>query len=173
MEIPGSDKTWPGGRKRKPARPAFPYRKGLGGDCRDRLRGLLGLVILDGGLEGFFRENGTVNLDRGQAAEGVDDFLVGEVLGFLEGAALDELGGHAGGGDGAAAAEGLEAGVLDLAVADLEGDLHDVAAGGRTDFADAVGFLHIAHVAGIEEVVHHGVVIKGVFFGLMCISPKQ
>src|ERR1700744_147470 len=102
----------------------------LGGDLLGR-RNLLGLVILDRGLERFLGQNGTMNLHRGETAEGVDHFLVGEILGFRAVPALDQLGRNAGGGEGAAAAEGLEAGVLDLAVADLQGDFHDVAAGRR------------------------------------------
>src|SRR5260221_6085728 len=133
--------------------------------------GLLRFVILDGGLEGFLGQRGTMNLHRGQAAQGVDDFLVGKILRFFQGAALDQFGGHAGGGDGAAAAEGLEAGVLDFAIANLERDFHDVAAGGRAHFADAVGLLNVTHVAGVQEVVHHRLVVKRIFFGLFHRYP--
>ena len=81
--------------------------------------------------------------------------------GLVDGLALDHFGGHGGGGDGAAAAEGLELHVLDDVVLDLQVDLHDVAALGVADLADAVGVLDLANVSGMLKMIHN-------FFTVQC-----
>jgi hypothetical protein len=132
-------------------------------ELRGRFR-MLADVVLEGGLQGLLGQDRAVDLDRGQAAEGVHDLLVGEVHRLVDAAALDQLGGHAGARDGRTAPEGLEPGILDLPVLDLQADLHDVAARRGAHLAHAIGILQVTHVAGVHEVVHHGGIIQGVGF---------
>ena len=112
------------------------------------------VIVLDGGADGLLRQHGAVNLVRGQAVQRFYHRLVGEGQGVLHLLALDELGGHGAGGDGAAAAESLKLHVYDDAVLDFEVHFHDVAALGVAHLAHAVGVGDVAHIAGVAEVVH-------------------
>ena len=78
----------------------------------------------------------------------------------MNGLALDHLGGHGGGGNGAAAAEGLELHVLDDVILDFQVDLHDVAALGVADLTNAIGILNYANIAGVGEVIHNFFTVK-------------
>jgi len=95
-----------------------------------------------------------------QTTERIHNFLVREVHRLVNATALDKFSRHAGTGDGRAATEGLEASVLDDAILDLEAYLHDVATGCRTYFANGIGVLQIAHVAWVQEVFHHGLIVE-------------
>ena len=89
-------------------------------------------------LNSLFGQHGAVQLVRGQTAQRVDTSLFVRASALFDGLALDHLGGDGGRGDGAAAAKRLELDVLDAVVLDLEVHLHDVAALGVADLADAV-----------------------------------
>lgn len=87
---------------------------------RPRLDGILRNVVLNGGLDGILREHAAVQLD-GRQLEVAGDVRVLDGQHILHGAPLDPLGRHGAGGDGGAAAKGLELGVDDAAVgADLD-----------------------------------------------------
>ena len=66
-----------------------------------------------------------------------------------QGLALDQLRRHGARGDGGAAAERFELDVRNLVIIDLQIDLHDIAALGIADLADAVGILDDADIARI------------------------
>lgn len=119
-------------------------------------------VIFQRRLEGLFGQDGAVNLHRRQSAQGVDDFLIGEVHRLFNGTALDQLRGHAGARNGRPAAKGLETGVGDSTILDFDADLHDVATGGGTDFTDAIGIFQVPHVPGIHEVFHDRGIVESV-----------
>src|ERR1035437_2353461 len=150
--------------------PQFLVRSGYG--CV----GLFGDVVLllpvaDGGADGVFGEDRTVDLDRRQG-EFLDDVGVGDGEGFGDGLALDPLGGEGAGGDGRAAAEGLELSVLDDLGFGVDADLetHDVAALGCADEAGAYalgGLVEGADVAGVLVVVY--------YFFAVChdVSPRS
>src|SRR5712664_646891 len=126
-------------------------------------RGLLPLpVILQRGPDRFLRQHRAMDLFRWQTAQRSDDFLIRKLLGFFEGAARYQFGRHARGGDGRAAAEGLESRLGDAIAADPQTDFHHVAERRRADFTDAVRVLHLAHIAGIEEVVQNELAVGGV-----------
>lgn len=56
----------------------------------------------------------------GQAVQRLGNSLVGQLQGFLEGFALDHFGGHGAGGDGRAAAEGLELSMAQISCKQLQ-----------------------------------------------------
>src|ERR1017187_6439817 len=130
--------------------------------------GFFGYVVLllpvaDGGAEGVFGEDRTVDLDRRQG-EFLDDVGVRDGEGLGDGLALDPLGGGGAGGDGRAAAGGLALRVLDDLGFGVDADLeaHDVTALRRadeagTDFGGAL--VQGANVAGILVVVYYLVAI--------------
>src|SRR5260370_24934208 len=113
-----------------------------------------------------------MELVRGQVAEGRDGVLIGKVVGFFEGAPRYQFGRHARGGDGRAAAEGLEPRLGDALAADLQTDFHHVAERRRADFTHAVRVLHLAHVARIEEVVQNELAVGGVHGSVRFSLPK-
>ena len=78
----------------------------------------------------------------------------------MNGLALDHLGGHGGGGNGAAAAEGLELHVLDAVILDLEVHFHNVAALGVAYLAYAVGIGDLSHIPGMGEMIHDSFCIE-------------
>src|SRR6185436_12435785 len=92
------------------------------------------LVVLERRLDGVLREDGAVDLHRGQL-ELVHDVRVLDLGRIVHGLALEPLRGQARRGDGAAAPERLELRVLDHAGLDVHLDLqlHDVAALGCAD----------------------------------------
>ena len=116
---------------------------------------LTDIVVADGGLDGLFGQDGAVHLVQGKAVQRFGHLVVGEGEGLLYRTALDHLGGHGTGGDGRAAAEGLEFGVGDDVVLDPEGDLHDIAAFGVSCDAHCVRVLNGTGVAGVIEVIHY------------------
>lgn len=89
------------------------------GDIRHRLLQALDLdavlfgVVPKRRMDGLLRQKRAVDLHLGQAVEGLHDGLVGYLQGVMDDLALDEHRRHGAGGDGRAAAEGLEFGVLD------------------------------------------------------------
>src|SRR5262245_19063112 len=102
------------------------------------------LVVGEGRLDGVLGEHGAVDLHRRQL-QLVYDVRVLDLGRLVHRPALEPLGGQARRGDGAAAAEGLELGVLDDPRLDVDLDLqlHDVAALRRAHQpgAHAGGFL--------------------------------
>ena len=64
------------------------------------------VVVLQCVLDGFLGQDGAVQLVGGQTVQGFGHGLIGQAHGIVNGLALDHLGGHGGGGNGAAAAEG-------------------------------------------------------------------
>ena len=58
------------------------------------LDAVLVVVILNGGLDSLFCQNGAVDLVGGQTVQRFYHGLVGELEGFFNGLALDQLGGH-------------------------------------------------------------------------------
>ena len=97
----------------------------------------------------------------GQAVQRFCHSLVGQLHGVLHRLSLDHLGGHGGGRDGAAAAEGLKFHIINDIVLDLQINLHDIAAFGVANFADTVGILNHAHIPGMGKVIHN-------FFTVQC-----
>src|SRR5579863_481064 len=96
---------------------------------------LLLSVVGDGALDGVLSQDAAVDLD-GWQVQLLDDGRVLELSSLVQGLALDPLGGQAGSGDGAAAAEGLELGVSDdTLVVDPDLEAHDVSTRGRADQA--------------------------------------
>jgi hypothetical protein len=100
-------------------------------------------IVGDGGLQRFAAHHRAVHLLRRQTVEIIGDVLVADFQRVVQRHALDDLGQRRAGGDGGAAAEGLEAGVLDgfrLRV-HLQHQAQRVAAVERADVADRVGFI--------------------------------
>jgi len=120
---------------------------------------VLGLPVADGGADGILGEDGAVNLYWRQG-ELFDDVGVGDGEGFSDGLALNPLGGEGAGGDGRAAAEGLEFGVFDDLGLGVDADLeaHDIAALGCADEAGANfrrALIERADVAGMFVVIDY------------------
>ena len=118
------------------------------------------VIVFDSRLDGFLRQYGAVQLISGQTAQRIHHLLVGDGQRFLNGLALDELSGHGGGRDGAAAAEGLELRILNAVILDLQVHFHNIAALGVAYLAYAVGVGDLAHIPGMGEMVHDGFCIK-------------
>lgn len=120
--------------------------------------GRLALPLTDGGFQSFLAHDGAVHLFLGQAAQGFGDLLVGELEGVFGLHALDHVGQHGAGSDGAGTAEGLEAGLFDDAfIVDLQIELEGVATGQAAHFADGVGIFHGAGVMRTEKMFMDGV----------------
>ena len=115
---------------------------------------MLVVIILDGSLDRLLGQHRAMDLVGGQAVQRLHHRLVGEGERLFNGLALDHLGGHAAGGDGRPAAEGVKLYVGDDPVFYLDIHTHDVAAFGVAHLADAVGVLHFAQVTGVLKVVH-------------------
>ena len=60
-------------------------------------------IIIEGSLDRFFSQNRTVDFAWRQPAQGRGDVLVGQAESFFEGAAYNQLGGHARAGNGGGA----------------------------------------------------------------------
>src|SRR5579859_6714314 len=126
-------------------------------------RFLLLFPVADRGADRVFCEDRAVNLYR-REREFLHDLGVLDREGFVDRLAFDPLGRQRGRGDGRAAAEGLELGVFDdvgFAI-DLDLQLHDVAAFGRSDQAGAyvgAGFVHRADIARVVVVIDDFVAI--------------
>src|SRR5687768_14251300 len=96
-------------------------------------------IVLDRGLDRILGQDRAMDLHRRQR-QMLRDHGVLDRLGLVESLALDPLGRERGRGDRRAAAEGLEPRILDAAIgADLDLQLHHVAAGRGTDEARADG----------------------------------
>src|SRR5713226_837640 len=137
-----------------------------------RLRLLPLPIILKRGPDRLLRQHRAVDLFRWQTAQRIDDFLIGKLLGFFEGAPRYQFGRHARGGDGRAAAEGLEPRIGNANAEDMQPDFHHFAEGRRADFTDAVRVLHLAHIARIEEVVQNELAVSGVHGSVRLSLPK-
>jgi len=91
------------------------------------LQSVLGLPVVDGGLDRILREHGAVELDGGEV-EVLGNVGVLDAHNLVHGLPLDPLGGHGGGRNRTAATERLELGVDDLAVlVHFNLELHHVA----------------------------------------------
>jgi hypothetical protein len=99
------------------------------------LMGVLFLVVVDGSLDGIFGQHGAVNLYRRQR-QLFRDLRILDAHRFIQRLAFDPLRYQRAGGDGRATAVGLETRILDDAViADLDLQLHDIAARWRAHHA--------------------------------------
>src|SRR5699024_449247 len=112
---------------------------------------------------------------RGQAVERLGHGLVRELHRLGDGLALYHLRRHGAGRDGAAAAEGLELDVGDYVAVYLQVYLHDVAALGVADLADAVRVLDDADVPGVAEMIHNGLAVKShdIHLTVLCIVSRR
>src|SRR5581483_5845984 len=149
----------------------------LGGlRLRRRVDGLPALLpVLDRGLDAVLGEDRAVDLDRRQR-QLLDDVRVLDRHHLVDGLALHELGHVARAGDRASAAEGLELGVFDDAlVADLELQLHDVAALRRADDAGAdvrIVLRERADVPRVRIVVEDLVAVRHVLTSATCFATR-
>ena len=86
---------------------------------------------------------------------------------------LDHFGVYRAGGNGRAAAVGLEFNVGDDVVLDLDIHFHDVAALGVTHLADSVGIGDLTDIAGVCEVFHNlfGIHIFQLLFFICFLFP--
>src|SRR5689334_20186008 len=123
------------------------------------LRGLLGrlvvllTVIADRGLDRVLGQDRAMNLHRRQR-QVLRDHGVLDLLGLVQGLALYPLGRERGRSDRRTAAEGLELRIFDAAIgADLDLQLHDVAAGGRADEAGADSCVALVQRTDIARVL--------------------
>src|SRR5918998_679956 len=98
-----------------------------------------------------------MNLDR-RKIEFMHDIGVLDLSGLCHSLALKPLSREAGARDGRSASEGLELGVHDGIVLDLDLKFHDIAAFRSADDAGTHPvflFLEAAHIAGVVEVIDH------------------
>src|ERR1700753_2149310 len=121
------------------------------------------LPVADSGADGVLSQHGAVNLHRRQRKL-LDDVGVRNLECVFNRLALDPLGGERAGGDGRAAAEGLELCVFDDLGFGVHLDLqtHDVAALWRADQAGADlarTLVEGADVAGVLVVVNNLVAV--------------
>src|SRR5688572_8581684 len=132
---------------------------------------VLFLVVLDRRLDRVLGEDRAVDLDRRQR-QLLRDLGVLDGRRLVERLALDPLGDQRARGDGRAAAVGLEARVLDAAVgADLDLQLHHVAAGGCADHAGAyrlVAFFEGTDVARVLVMVDDLIAVCHVRSSVCC-----
>jgi hypothetical protein len=114
----------------------------------------LAAIVGDRGLQRLASHHRAVHLFRRQAVEVIGDVLVADPQRLVERLALDDLGQRRRRGDRRAAAEGLEARLVDdLGFrVDLQHQAQRVAALDRTEVADAVGVFQRAGIARVEEV---------------------
>lgn len=128
---------------------------GGGGSCGGGGGGGAVRGSIEGVLEGAFDELAAMDFHGGEGAEVAGKIVGGEVLGFLDGLALEEFGGHGGDGDGGLAAEGLEGGAVDdlLAVllSELQPHAEHIPAIDGAGRADGIGVRHFPEVAGIGD----------------------
>ena len=71
-----------------------------------RIDALTAVVVGQSSLDGLLCQNRAVHLDGRQTFQSFHNGLVGQLERLVDGLALDEVGGHAAGGDGGTAAEG-------------------------------------------------------------------
>ena len=113
---------------------------------------MLGLVVVDGGLDGVFGQNRAMNLHRRQG-ELFGNFRIGNLGSFLKRLALDPFGHERARSDRRAAAVGLELRVLnDTFVVDLDLKTHHVAAGGSTHHTGADRFVVLVERADVSRI---------------------
>ena len=114
------------------------------------------VIILRRFFDRLLSEHGAVDLVRWQTIERFGDCAIGQLQRFVQRLPLNELRRHGAGRDRAAAAKGFKFHVVDnLIVANLQIDLHDVAAGWVANLADAVRILDHANIAWITEMIHY------------------
>ena len=119
-----------------------------------RIDALTTIVVGQGSLDRLLSQNRAVDLDGRQAFQSLDNGLVGQLQGFIHGLALDQVGRHAAGCDGSAAAERQELDVHDDIILNFQVHAHDVAALGVADFTHAVGVRQLADIVGVCEMLH-------------------
>ena len=114
------------------------------------------VIILDCRLNSFLSKNGAVDLVSGESVKRLNDCLVCKLQSFGNRLALDHLSSHRAACYRGTAAERTELNIIDDAIlADLEKDLHDVAALCISDLAYAVGVLDSADITRMCEVIHY------------------
>ena len=119
-----------------------------------RINALTAVVVRQGSLHGLLCQNGAVHLDGRQTFQSFHNGLVGQLQSLVNGLALDEVGGHAAGGNGGTAAKGQELDINDHVVLDLQVHAHDIAALGVADFTHAVCVGDLTHVVRVCEMLH-------------------
>ena len=115
---------------------------------------LTAVVVGQSSLDGLLGKNRAVHLDRGQTFQSLHNGLVGQLQRLIHGLALDQIGGHAAGGNGCAAAKGEELDVHDHIVLNFQVHAHDVAALGIAHFTHAVCIGQLTYVVRICEMLH-------------------
>ena len=119
-----------------------------------RIDALTAVVVGQSSLDGLLGKNRAVHLDRGQTFQSLHNGLVGQLQRLIHGLALDQVGGHAAGGNGCAAAKGEELDVHDHIVLNFQVHAHDVAALGIAHFTHAVCIGQLTYVVRICEMLH-------------------
>ncbi len=115
----------------------------------------LAAIVSHGGLQRLAPHHRAMHLLGRQAIEIVGNLLVGDLQGFVQRHALDDLGQRRRRGDGRTAAEGLEMRIqnaLGFGI-DLEHQAQRVAALDRTDVPDGIGAVQGTGVTRIEEML--------------------
>src|SRR3990172_4293779 len=135
-----------------------------------RRHALLLIIVVERGLERLFSKHRTVHLHLGQAAEGLGHRGVRNIERLVDALALHQVRYHAARGDRRAAPEGLELGLGDDVILDLDIETHHIPAHGVAHGAHAVGVLDLTHVVRMGEMVHdfravlfHTILLSGLF----------
>ena len=117
-------------------------------------------VIGDCHLESFHTHDGAVHFFFRQVIDDFDDILICDFCGFVKSHALDQFSERGTGSDGACTTEGLEFDVCDSAfVIQFQVQFQSIAACHISDFCNGVGIFDLAHVTGVEKVIHYFFII--------------
>ena len=119
-----------------------------------RVDALTAVVVGQSSLDSLLSQNRAVHLDRGQTLQSFHNGLVGQLQCLVHGLALDQVGGHAAGGNGGTAAKGQELDINDHVVLDLQVHAHDIAALGVAHFTHAVCIGDLADIVRVCEMLH-------------------
>jgi len=124
-----------------------------------RLGAMLGLIILDGGMQGIRRQHRAMDFDRRQAVQSLHQLLIGDLFRFFQRQTFGHFRQHAAGSDGRRAAESLELDILDHSILHIQIDESGIAAGRALHLAHAVLARAFTHIAGIIEMIQNFIVI--------------
>ena len=133
---------------------------------------LLEKVIPDGLLQSLEAEEGTMLLPLGQAPERLNDVVIREGKGLVEGFADGHFGHHAGSGNrpGAPLNEKLNLPQAVFLFIHPDGHLDIIPAGRVPEGSLSVGFFQLPHISGVAKMLHgffrvNDRFIKGRFLG--------